>query len=48
MQSTTCRRLERRRERLIDYIWAKQLAAPGKILRWCQKLHSKALLYYEQ
>ena len=45
MQSTTCRRLEHRKGRPIDYIWAKQLAALQKLLHWCQKLLSNVLWY---
>lgn len=33
MQSTTCRRLEHRKGRPIDYVWAKLLLGQGKLLR---------------
>lgn len=40
MQSTTCRRLEHRKGRPIDYVWAKRLLGQGKLL---QKLLSSGI-----
>jgi len=40
MQSTTCRWLEHRKGRLINYVWAKRLLGQGKLL---QKLLSSGI-----